>query len=298
GADLVFGNLESPIAPTTGRPGQPFVFNAPEDLPYALKASGFAVLATANNHAFDQGPKGTVETLERLERLGLTAIGSGRNRQEAHQARIFERKGLRIAFLAYTDLFNANLNGDPQRPWVAPLDDAAIEAVRAAKAQADLVVVSLHWGIEYEHRPRPRQREMAAKLVAAGADLLLGHHPHVLQPLEWIESGGRRGAAIFSLGNFISNQDRTYAPGLMPVASGDSRDGAALVAMLRKDAQGAAVESVRVEPLWTHNNWRDYTTGQTRQRDIRVLRATDEDSVKILRRRRAEEILRSAPPST
>jgi poly-gamma-glutamate synthesis protein (capsule biosynthesis protein) len=291
-ADLVFGNLETPIAPTTGGPGRPFVFNAPAELPEALKASGFSVLATANNHAYDQGPKGVVETLERLEAVGLVSVGSGRDRAQAESLRILERKGIRVAFLGFTDLFNINLNREGKGPWVRPLkDEDALESVRAARALADLVVVSIHWGVEYEHRPRPRQREMAAKLIGAGADLIIGHHPHVLQPLEWIESEGRKGAVAFSLGNFISNQDRKYAES-MAVADGDNRDGAAVVAVFRKDPGGAAhLESVRAEPLWTENNWAMFTSGKAFLRQIRVVRAASEDGLLARRRARIHEIL-------
>jgi len=291
-ADIVFGNLETVIAPTTGQPGRPFVFNAPGDLPFGLKASGFTVLSTANNHAFDQGSKGVLETLQRLNALGLTPVGSGCNRAQAEASWIVERKGVRIAFLAYTDLLNSNLNRDPEGPWVGCLDlESATAMVRSVRSQADFVVVSLHWGNEYEHQPRPRQREIASRLVGAGADLLLGHHPHVLQPFEWIESEGRRGAVIFSLGNFISNQDRIYNPDKMPVSAGDSRDGAALVATFRKGPDGTGLEAVRMEPVWTDNNWGQFVSGKAPRRDIRVVRAQADDGLLGLRRTRIEQTL-------
>jgi len=291
-ADLVFGNLETPIAPVSGGPGRPFVFNAPVELPPALKASGFAILATANIHAYDQGSKGVVETLERLEAAGLTAIGSGRDRQQAEAPHILERKGIKLAFLAYNDLFNIDLNREGKGPWVARLrEDQATEAVRLARTSADLVIVSLHWGKEYEHTPQLRQREIAAKLIEAGADLIIGHHPHVLQPLEWIEAKGRKGAVAFSLGNFISNQDRKYQPS-MPASEGDNRDGAALLAVFRKDPGGASqLESVRVEPLWTENNWSAFVSGKTAKREIRVVRATADGAALGLRRTRIEQVL-------
>lgn len=292
GADLVFGNLESPIAPVSGAPGRPFVFNAPAELPTALRASGFALLSTANNHAYDQGSQGVLETLERLESAGLMAVGSGRDRQQAEAPRILERQGIKIAFLAYTDLFNIDLNREGKGPWVARLrEDQATEAVRSARTLADLVIVSLHWGQEYEHKPQARQREMAAKLIEAGADLIIGHHPHVLQPLEWIKAKGRKGAVAFSLGNFISNQDRKYESS-RPIPEGDNRDGAALLAVFRKDPGGAAqLESVRVEPLWTENNWSAFVSGKASKREIRVVRATADGGTLGLRRTRAEQVL-------
>jgi hypothetical protein len=274
GADLAFGNLETPVAPATGRPGVPFQFNAPETLPSALRASGFTVLATANNHAFDQGPKGVKETLDRLRAEQLVAIGSGEDQAQAETLEIVERQGMRVAFLGFTDIFNIDLNHRATEPWVRPLDlEPALQSVREARSRADLVVVSVHWGNEYQHQPTKRQRDIAQALVGAGCDLIIGHHPHVLQPVEVVEAEGRKGLVAYSLGNFISNQDRMYRADHFPVAGGDSRDGAALKIRFerRLGADGrehAMVAEATVEPLWTENNW-GTATGQ---RDIHVIR--------------------------
>ncbi|WP_257303971.1 CapA family protein [Geothrix campi] len=274
GADLAFGNLETPVAPTTGRPGIPFQFNAPVTLPAALRASGFTVLATANNHAFDQGPKGVRETLDRLRAEHLVAVGSGEDRPRAEALQVVERQGLKVAFLGFTDLFNVDLNRKATEPWVRPLDlEPALAAVREARSRADLVVVSVHWGNEYQRQPTKRQRDIARKMVEAGCDLLLGHHPHVLQPAEIVEAGGRKALVAYSLGNFISNQDRMYRADLFPVAGGDSRDGAALQAVFeqRQGTDGRphlALTETSFEPLWTENNW----GSPAAQREIRVIR--------------------------
>ena len=277
GADIAFANLETPVAPVSGLPGKPFMFNAPKELPAALKASGFTVLSTANNHAYDQGVAGVVETLERLRAEQLVPVGSGATRGEAEQPRMVQVKGLRVAFLGFTDLFNINLNRKDSGPWVAGLDPAAAAAaVRAVRARADVVVVSIHWGVEYQHEPLARQREVAAALCDAGADLILGTHPHVLQPVEMLERGGRRTLVAYSLGNFVSNQDRMYLPDLDKVDGGDSRDGVALQCRLvkRRLADGServTVEDPSCEPLWNLNNWREFMSGQARRREIRVL---------------------------
>ncbi|GLH72209.1 hypothetical protein GETHLI_07110 [Geothrix limicola] len=273
GADLAFGNLETPVAPSTGRPGVPFQFNAPEGLPAALRASGFTVLSTANNHAFDQGPRGVRETLERLRTERLVAVGSGEDRAQAETTRIVERHGLRVAFLGFTDLFNLDLNRRATEPWVRPMDlEPALRAVREARAQADLVVVSVHWGNEYQHTPTKRQRDLARALVGAGCDVILGHHPHVLQPAELLEVEGRKALVAYSLGNFISNQDRMYRADLFPVAEGDNRDGAALKVRFEQRPGGdgrnrLSLAGASVEPLWTENNW-----GSPARREIRVIR--------------------------
>lgn len=275
GADLAFANLETPVAPTTGRPGKPFQFNAPATLPPALRASGFTVLSTANNHAFDQGRKGVVETLDRLRQANLIAIGSGEDRPRAEEIHLLERNGLRVAFLGFTDLFNLDLDRKATEPWVRPLDlEPALAAVREARSKADIVVVSVHWGNEYQHQPTKRQRDIARKLVEAGCDVLLGHHPHVLQPLEMVTVNGRRALVAYSLGNFISNQDRMYRADLFPVAEGDSRDGAALEVTFERQRKSDGTESTNLvhagfEPLWTENNW---GAGKGVPRRIQVIR--------------------------
>lgn len=272
-ADFAFGNLETPVAPTTGRPGVPFQFNAPAALPGALRASGFTVLSTANNHAFDQGGVGVRETLERLRAEQLVALGSGEDRGQAERVQVLERQGLKVAFLGFTDLFNLDLNRRATEPWVRGLDlEPALQAVREARGRAHLVVVSLHWGNEYQHEPTRRQRDIARRLVEAGCDLILGHHPHVLQPVQILESGGRKALVAYSLGNFISNQDRMYRADLFPVAGGDSRDGAALKVRFERRTgsdgrEQVALAEVSVEPLWTENNW-----GAPGRREIRVIR--------------------------
>lgn len=274
GADLAFGNLETPVAPSTGRPGVPFQFNAPAALPGALRASGFTVLSTANNHAFDQGEKGVRETLDRLHAEQLVAVGSGEDRSRAEALQIVERRGIKVAFLGFTDVFNVNLDRKATEPWVRPLDlESAVAAVREARSRADVVVVSVHWGNEYQHQPTKRQRDIAKRLVEAGCDLLLGHHPHVLQPAEILETGGRKALVAYSLGNFISNQDRMYRADLFPVAGGDSRDGAALQVIFeqRRDVDGqtrVVLAEASFEPLWTENNW----GVPLAKREIRVIR--------------------------
>lgn len=277
-SDITFGNLETPVAPRTGKPGVPFQFNAPESLPLALRSSGFTVLSTANNHAFDQGEAGVKETLDRLKEAGLVAVGSGETQALAEQAKILEVKGIKFAFLAFTDLFNIDLNRKATEPWVRPLDlEPAKAAVRAARSQADVIVVSLHWGNEYQHEPTQRQRDIATGLVEAGADLILASHPHVLQPIEQIQAGGHVAIVAYSLGNFIANQDRFYRADLFPVAGGDNRDGAALRVTFAKERDLSGQASVKLrnayyEPLWTENNCSDFQGGRTARREIRVLR--------------------------
>jgi poly-gamma-glutamate synthesis protein (capsule biosynthesis protein) len=264
---LTFANLETPIAP--GAPGgtREYVFNAPADAVAALGHAGVDVVAVANNHAFDQGRSGFEETLRRVEAAGLAAVGAGPEGKAAGPVRL-AAGGLTLAFLGYATFFNQEGNACPKAAAGAPpcrqaslLDRARIaDEVRAAAAGADAVVVSLHWGVEYDAQPRAADVELAHALVDAGALVVLGHHPHVLQPIELHRApDGRVGVIAYSLGNFVSNQSRSYVPGVTPDRAAATRDGALLrVALARRD-YGHGVVRVELDgadfvPLWTDND--------------------------------------------
>jgi len=261
-ADLAFANLETPIAPKTDRGSRPFVFNAPPALLPALQDAGVGIVAFANNHVYDQGRAGFVETLEELERAGLPQVGAGASCDEAASARILDVNGIRLAFLGATKLFNNDLNRTPTEPCAFLLDEAVlIEKVRLAREEgAELVIASLHWGVEYETAPRKAEIEQAHRLLDAGVDVILGHHPHVLQPVEVYETrDGRITFVAYSLGNFVSNQSRTYTHGLHPEKMGFTRDGLLLRfrAVRRVFPDGAVrteLADLVAHPLWTENN--------------------------------------------
>jgi poly-gamma-glutamate synthesis protein (capsule biosynthesis protein) len=265
--DLMFANLETPIAPGTAGGTREYVFNAPQDAAAALRDVGVDVVSVANNHAFDQGRAGFEETLRRVQQAGLAAVGAGPEGRASGPVRL-TAGGLTVAFLGYATFFNADGNACPRAAAGAPpclqaslLDRArAIEDVRAAAATADAVVVSIHWGVEYEPQPRAEDVELAHRLVDAGALVVLGHHPHVLQPVELYRApDGRVGVVAYSLGNFVSNQSRNYVFGVTPEKVAATRDGALLrVALARRD-YGRGVVRVEVDgadfvPLWTEND--------------------------------------------
>jgi poly-gamma-glutamate synthesis protein (capsule biosynthesis protein) len=179
-----------------------------------------------------------------------------------------EAGGLALAFLGYATFFNQEGNACPKPvAGAAPCQQASqldrkriVEDVRAAAAGADGVVVSLHWGVEYDSQPRAEDVELAHALVDAGALVVLGHHPHVLQPVELYRAAdGHLGVIAYSLGNFVSNQSRNYVPGVTPDKVAATRDGALLkVALVRRD-YGRGVVRVEVDgadfvPLWTEND--------------------------------------------
>ena len=271
-ADLAFANLETPIAPRADRGSRPFVFNAPAALIPALQAAGIGIVSFANNHTYDQGVAGMLETVELLEKAGLPQVGAGRTCAEASRAKLLEVKGIRVAFVAGTLLFNDDRNRGPNDPCAFFLDEkkALAEAKAAREAGAELVILSAHWGVEYETKPRQAEIDLAHRLLDGGFDAILGHHPHVLQPVEIYETrDGRVGFVAYSLGNFISNQSRTYVHGVQPAKVGNTRDGLLLrfAAVRKRFADGTVrteLADLRAEPLWTENN------ALARQRDKKL----------------------------
>ncbi|HTD70535.1 MAG TPA: CapA family protein [Gemmatimonadales bacterium] len=209
-ADITFGNLESPIAPdarATADSGG--IFTAPPAAAAALARAGFDVVSTANNHAWDGGPAALEETMRQLTRAGVRFVGSGFGRDMAEQPVILERRGWRVAFFALTRAWNPapyTFHSHAGSQYVAWGDTGWIyPAIRELKAsaRADLVVVSMHGGTEYVDTPPKHMQDLARGLVDAGADLVLAHHPHVLQPVVWY----RHKPIVQSLGNFVFLQD-------------------------------------------------------------------------------------------
>jgi hypothetical protein len=262
--DLTFANLETPIAPQASRGSRAFVFNAPPAVVGALQRSGVDLVSVANNHAFDQGRPGFEETLRMLDQAGMTYVGGGPAARAAGPVRI-ERNGLALAFLGYTYGLNQPGNACPAAApgcvRAAEIDAGRVlDDVRAAAASADAVVVSVHWGVEYDGQPRATEVELAHRIADAGALAVIGHHPHVLQPVElYRRADGQVAVIAYSLGNFVSNQSRLYVHGVTPDAVGATRDGALLrVALARRD-YGRGVTRVEVAgadvlPLWTEND--------------------------------------------
>ena len=265
-ADVAFANLEFPVAPPRGRAHtREMVFAAPTVVLDSLADAGFDAVSFANNHVYDQGRAGFVETLDQLDRVGIAAVGAGRTCAEAEGPRWFELDGIRVAFLAYTVQFNDYRNGARSTPCSAFfVEDRARSAVAQAREDgAELVVLSLHWGTEYATTPSPRQQALAHRLVAAGVDVLVAAHPHVLQPVEVVRADdGRIGVVAYSLGNFVSNQESDYRLGVDPDAEGNPRDGALLgisVVRRRYTTDEGPIERVEladldVTPLWTRND--------------------------------------------
>ena len=197
-ADIVFANLETPMDHEAKPSGYP-KFNVHPGLAAALKKAGITIVSVANNHALDMGVAGLTRTLQNLEAAGLAFTGAGRTKAEAAEIKYVAIRGIKVAFISYTYGVNQGL---PKKATQGinllgiGADGDLLEAcskIRTARSTADLLVVSMHWGEEYQVMPSAWQRHAAIRLVEAGADIILGHHPHVLQPIETIESSDGRG---------------------------------------------------------------------------------------------------------
>ncbi len=204
-ADLTLGNLECVIGEAgAARPG-PYRLRAPVAAAAKLRDAGFDLLGLANNHALDFGPAGLAETAARLQEAGIAPVGVGPDATAAARPAIRQINGVRLAFLAF------NAVSDPEdKPneagWIRATwnQTQAVAAIAAARMEADAVIVSIHWGYEYDLRPDPAQRDAAQAMLNAGAALVIGHHPHVVQGA----ATGRDGLVAYSLGNLVFDQQQ------------------------------------------------------------------------------------------
>ncbi len=182
-ADLALANLESPLTDETVQTESPYALCAPPENVKYLVDAGFDLLVLSNNHSLDCGVEGLLETQSVLTNNGLGFIGS----EPVYNS----INGMQLAFLA----FNATMQFDRE---------VAAQSVRSARETGAVVIVSMHWGAEYQSGPSSGQKQIAGQLAEAGAALIWGHHPHVLQPAEWINDG--QTLALYSLGNALFDQ--------------------------------------------------------------------------------------------
>jgi poly-gamma-glutamate capsule biosynthesis protein CapA/YwtB (metallophosphatase superfamily)/Tfp pilus assembly protein PilF len=205
-AQVAFGNLESPLtkrakrAPSKGPGGGSIYLKGNPDYAFLLTEAGFDVLSLANNHIMDYGEQGLADTINYLEQEGIKHAGAGPNVAAALSPARLDVDGYVVDLIAFSGVGPEDYYAGPAKPGAAPLDEgSAVSAIARAKKEANLVVVSLHWGSESMAYPSSEQKTLAHRLVDAGADIILGHHPHVIQG---VESYG--GAVIaYSLGNFL-----------------------------------------------------------------------------------------------
>jgi poly-gamma-glutamate capsule biosynthesis protein CapA/YwtB (metallophosphatase superfamily) len=203
-ADIRLGNLECVVATTGSAGDKNFTFRAhPRSLPVLQRH--FDALALANNHSGDFGREAFAEMLDLFKAQGLAQFGGGHNLKEAHTPLIIERKGLRIALLGYNEFMPRSFEADYNAPGSAWSEDEQVVAdIRAARSvhKADLVIPVMHWGWENELTANVRQRQLARTMIDAGADVIIGGHPHVTQDIEHY----RGKPIIYSVGNFVMKE--------------------------------------------------------------------------------------------
>ena len=205
-ADILFGNLESVISDKGTKAGSIYSLRAEPETIEGLIFSGFDILSLANNHAFDYTVEALKDTFVRLKMADISFVGADLNQDGAFSPIIKRIKETKIAFLAYTNLGPYGWRAGPNNPGIAWIDRSDFEKIQEdiqkAKQDSDILIVSLHAGIEYETEPNQFQKDFSKMAIETGADLVIGHHPHVVQPYEKYKDGW----IFYSLGNFVFDQ--------------------------------------------------------------------------------------------
>ncbi|MCB8746857.1 CapA family protein [Rhodoferax sp. U2-2l] len=234
-ADIRLGNLECVVATVGSAGAKNFTFRAhPRTLP-VLKRH-FDALALANNHSGDFGREAFAQMLGLLKQSQLGYFGGGHNLSEAHTPLIIERKGLRLALLGYNEFMPRSFEADANAPGVAWSEDEQVVAdIHKARTvyRADLVIPVMHWGWENELTANPRQRQLARLMIDAGADAVIGGHPHVTQDMEHYQGK----PIIYSVGNFVMKE------------TDNARQRQGWVLRLRLDKQGVTAFDTRVAAI-------------------------------------------------
>lgn len=206
--DFTMANQESMIGGTEiGLSTYPS-FNSPFEVADALKDAGVDLVSIANNHTLDRGEKAIFNAISHYEKIGIHYVGGYKSQQDRETLRIVNVDGIKLGFLSYT----YGTNGIPvpkDKPYLVNLMDRQKmkEDIAKMKDKVDVIIVNMHWGLEYQPYPTKEQKELAQFLANEGVQVIIGHHPHVLQPMEWVENKrGEKSIVIYSLGNFLSAQ--------------------------------------------------------------------------------------------
>jgi poly-gamma-glutamate synthesis protein (capsule biosynthesis protein) len=245
-ADYAVGNLETRLAGEkaeyTGYP----CFNTPDSLAAALSNAGFDMLATANNHCLDRGIDGLKRSLYVIEQANMDKIGTSRSQKESELIIIKDIKGIKIAILNFTEMTNGRKVAKKYKYAVNYIGDGSVVIKTAQKAKkngADIVIAYLHFGNEYQRTPAAGDRKLVEKLLAGGVDTVIGAHPHVVQPIEWVKVKRGKddftGLVVWSLGNFVSAQRPRYR---------DS--GIAVNLKIQKSDTATTITEVKYLPVW------------------------------------------------
>lgn len=267
--DYFVANLETTLGGTNGRSYSGFPrFNSPDSIVDALKGAGVDCLLTANNHTYDTNGSGMLRTIDVIEKAGLDYTGT---RKDAEYKQYFTKKisGIKFGFACYTYETPTSegrkaLNGLLVDTETAPLinsfnpakpqtfyDELESNIKQMKKNGAEVIVVYVHWGEEYQLAQNSKQQEIAQAICDLGADVIIGGHPHVVQPVDLITStdGTHKTVCVYSVGNFLSNQRRN----LMGLKTGHTEDGLIFEMTFSKYSDGTIVfDSVDAIPTWVH----------------------------------------------
>ncbi|MFH0735072.1 MAG: CapA family protein [bacterium] len=213
-ADFAIGNLETTIAGAELRyTGYP-CFNTPYDYLGEVKKADFDFLVTSNNHSFDRGKKGVTKTIDSIKKLELGYTGTFDSFRDRDSIRIIEIKGIKIAIIAFSYGVNGNNIPKVEKYLVNIIDTNLIkkDILEAKKLNPDIILTYFHFGDEYKREPSLFQKEIVKKTISYGADIIIGSHPHVIQPIDYFKGNNNldTGFVAYSLGNFISNQRDRY----------------------------------------------------------------------------------------
>ena len=257
-SDISIGNYETTTNPDLPVAGFPR-FNVPAAYLKDLKETGFDIVSTANNHSMDTELDGVFSTMEAAKEAGLDYVGSFKDKSD--RILFKEVKGIKLAFLAYTYGCNGRENLIVPREEVENLcylsdEDQIKKDIGRAKAQgADFVIVYPHWGIEYQSMPNEAQISLGRKMIDWGADLVIGNHPHVVEPVEIYQAeDGRKGLIAYALGNFISYQNYENNKDIRTEHS------LSLEIDLEKDLTSGnkKIANVKLHPIWVGTYYNDY----------------------------------------
>lgn len=223
-ADIAYINQETVMCGDGWELSYYPMFNSPQDLGYDLVELGFDIVNIANNHMLDKGADGLNATIDFWKSLPVTMIGGNSNKEEYDDIEIIEKSGIRIALLSYCEMTNGLTVGKNAETWIPYLnsndpfgtsneiDTSDIKKhCESVKDKCDFIIASVHWGDEGSFKPNEKQKKYAEAMADAGVDVIIGTHPHVLQPIEWITGEkGNKTLCVYSLGNFMAEQDRDY----------------------------------------------------------------------------------------
>lgn len=203
-ADIVVGNLESPLLDSGIALQHKCLLRGSPQWALVLKNAGIGIVSLANNHVMDYSKEGLFSTMAALDKVGIRHVGAGNNSHEANSPLIVDIRGKKIAFLGRSSVIvGASIYATQATPGAAFLDvNETISSIKACRDKADYVILLVHWGLEEYLYPAPPQRQLARHFIEAGVNVIIGHHPHVIQGIEYYKTS----AILYSLGNFVFNE--------------------------------------------------------------------------------------------